>query len=141
MWHLQLWKCHSIFLKCYLIFTTFINNCYPDNIKDHRIGVPIELFSIFWKFERTVVLRTRLTRKFRLRWFITLIYGYSFQFWIRLLVFQFFPDPLEVIGTPCLLIFWLCKVWNYLSFFWTKLTLNYEAQNNFLCSNLSSLPS
>ena len=77
--------------------------------KDHRMSVPIELFSFFWKFERPVTLRTRLTRKFCLRSFITLIYGYSFQFWINkstrrrlinrgmLFNFRVFSDPLELI--------------------------------------------
>ena len=45
--HLQIWKCHSIFLKCHLIFTTFVLNFYSNNMKNHRIVIPIELFSFY----------------------------------------------------------------------------------------------
>ena len=136
-------------MKCYLIFTTFIHNCYLSNVKNYRISKPMELISFFSKVERPVALRTRLTRKFCQRSFITPIYGYSFQFWIKtsihslkrnllnapnkrsghLLIFRFFPDPQELIGTlPHLLIFWVCKVWNQLSSFWTQFTLNWSTK-------------
>ena len=75
-------------------------------------------FFLFLKFERSVVLRTRLTRKFCLRSFMTLICDYSFQFWIKtskrgkkrslinapnkrrghLLIFQYYSIPWSLLG-------------------------------------------
>ena len=47
----------------------------------------------------------------------------------HLLIFRFFPDHLEHIGTlPRLLIFRVCKAGNYFSSFWTELTLNWSTK-------------
>ena len=50
-------KCHSIFLKCYFIFTSVIHSCYLSNIKNPQISVPIsEIFPFFNKFKIPVAL-------------------------------------------------------------------------------------
>ena len=50
-------KCHSIFLKCYLIFTSVIHTCYLNNIKNPQTSVSIsEIFSFFDKFKIPVAL-------------------------------------------------------------------------------------
>ena len=115
-------------------------------------------FFFLWKFERPVVLWRRLTRKFRLRSFITFIYGYPFQFWIKtstrskkrilinapnkrrgcLLNFWFFPYPLELIGTLSRSLYF-----EFVKYGTTFLLLEHsihstEARKNLLCLNLSS---
>ena len=108
MWHLQMWKCCSIFWKCCFFSTTFIHNCYSNNIKVLRLAYQFNCFLFVRKLNSHVN-----------SIFCIFVYFDKKQ-GTRLLIFWFFfPTHQELIRSSLrLLLFIVCRAWRNFSSFW-----------------------